>query len=85
MTECPECGALQKEPLQRQPKSWHVLIFMCLFGGFLGVHRFYVGKIGSGVLMLFTLGGLGVWVMYDLVKISMSLFTDRRGNFIVNA
>ncbi len=83
-TECPECEA--RQPMLRRPygKSWLALLLMCLFAGFLGIHRFYVGKVGTGALMLFTFGGLGVWVLYDFIKISMSLFTDKQGNLIVH-
>jgi TM2 domain-containing membrane protein YozV len=84
-TECPECGAVQPDSRPRRSKSWLIVLLMCVFGGALGFHRFYVGKIGSGTLMLLSLGGLGVWVLHDLVKISMSLFTDKRGNLIIHA
>jgi len=39
------------------PKSRLVALLLCFFFGILGAHRFYVGKIGTGVLMLLTLGG----------------------------
>ncbi len=50
----------------------------------LGVHRFYAGKIGTGILMLLTLGGCGIWYWIDLIMIIMGKFTDKDGNMIVN-
>jgi serine/threonine protein kinase/TM2 domain-containing membrane protein YozV len=52
-----------------------------LFGVF-GVHRFYVGKIGTGILQLCTLGGLGIWVMIDWILILCGAFSDKQGNRI---
>jgi len=52
-------------------KSNTVALLLCFFIGFLGVHRFYVGKIGTGVLMLLTLGGLGIWNLIDFIIISV--------------
>jgi TM2 domain-containing membrane protein YozV len=54
--------------------------FLCLLFGLFGAHRFYVGKIATGVLQLITLGGLGIWALIDLVMIICGLFTDRDGN-----
>ena len=45
-----------------------------------GVHRFYVGKIGTGVLQLVTLGGLGIWALIDMIMIILQKFTDSEGN-----
>jgi len=45
----------------------------------LGVHRFYTGKIGTGILMLLTLGGLGIWVLVDLIMIAVGSFKDKEG------
>jgi TM2 domain-containing membrane protein YozV len=45
----------------------------------LGAHRFFVGKIGTGVLMLVTLGGFGIWVLVDLIMLIMGSFTDKDG------
>ena len=47
--------------------------------GWLGVHRFYVGKAGTGILMVMTLGGLGIWATIDLIMILAGAFTDDSG------
>jgi TM2 domain-containing membrane protein YozV len=54
-------------------------LLLCLFLGGLGIHRFYVGKIGTGILQLCTLGGLGIWVLIDLIMIIVGAFTDKEG------
>lgn len=61
------------------PKSRLVALLLCFFVGFLGIHRFYVGKIGTGILMLLTLGFFGLWTLVDLVMIILGLFTDKEG------
>ena len=55
-------------------------MLLCLFLGFLGVHRFYVGKIGTGLLELITFGGLGIWVLIDFILIVVGAFKDKSGN-----
>lgn len=55
---------------------------LCFFLGFLGIHRFYVGKIGTGILQILTLGGLGIWVLIDFIMIIIGSFTDKEGNKI---
>jgi TM2 domain-containing membrane protein YozV len=60
-------------------KSRLVALLLCFFLGTLGVHRFYVGKIGTGILMLITLGGLGIWVVIDLILILAGTFSDHEG------
>ena len=52
---------------------------LCFFLGGLGVHRFYVDKIGTGILMIFTLGGLGIWLIIDFVMILTGSFKDKEG------
>ena len=64
----------------KSEKSNTVALLLCFFLGFLGVHRFYVGKIGTGVLMLVTLGGLGIWNLIDFIIIVVQKFTDSEGN-----
>jgi TM2 domain-containing membrane protein YozV len=53
-----------------------VAFLLCFFVGVFGVHRFYAGKIGTGLLQLVTLGGLGIWAFIDLL--SSSPATPRR-------
>ena len=62
--------------------DWLALFLLTFFVGVLGVHRFYVGKIGTGVLMLITLGGLGVWFVVDLVLVVTGQFTNKDGQKI---
>ena len=62
--------------------KWLVTLLLCLFVGFLGVHRFYVGKIGTGVLHLLTLGCFGIWTFIDLIIIILGNFKDKEGNLI---
>ncbi|MDA8719383.1 NINE protein [Candidatus Actinomarina sp.] len=62
--------------------TWLVALLLCFFVGFLGIHRFYVGKAGTGFLQIITFGGLGIWVLIDLIMIVMGKFTDKEGNFI---
>jgi len=59
-------------------KSRLVALLFCVFLGPLGVHRFYVGKVGTGILMLLTLGGLGIWMMIDLILIGVGSFRDKQ-------
>ena len=56
------------------------LLAFC-FGVF-GAHRFYVGKTGSAVAQLLTLGGLGIWAFIDFLIILFGEFTDSRGDKI---
>jgi len=65
-------------------KNWLVTLLLCLFLGGLGVHRFYAGKIGTGLCQLFTAGGCGVWAIVDLIMIITGSFKDGNGNPIVN-
>ncbi len=65
------------------PKLRLVALLLCFFLGVLGVHRFYIGKVGTGILMLLTLGGLGIWVLIDLILIAAGTLTDKQGRALV--
>ena len=78
---------LQKEKLLNSSTTtsttdWLTLFLLTFFVGVLGVHRFYVGKIGTGFLMLLTLGGLGVWFLVDLILVVTGQFTNKDGEKI---
>jgi TM2 domain-containing membrane protein YozV len=63
----------------KSEKSWIATLLLCFFLGCLGVHRFYAGKIGTGVLQLLTWGGFGIWVFIDFIMIIVGSFTDSEG------
>ena len=66
-------------------KNWLATLLLCLFLGGIGVHRFYVRKVGTGILQLITLGGCGIWTLIDLIMIITGSFTDKDGNKITNS
>lgn len=69
--------------METSEKNFVATLLLCLLLGYLGVHRFYVGKIGTGILQLITLGGLGIWVLIDLIMIAIGKFTDKEGLLIM--
>lgn len=68
----------------KSQKDWLITLLLCIFTGGIGIHRFYVGKIGTGIIQLLTAGGCGIWTLIDLIMIITGKFTDSEGNVIVN-
>lgn len=70
---CPHCGRANESLAKKQggtaSGSWTTALLLCIFLGIFGAHRFYAGKIGTGILMLITGGGVGIWVLIDLIMI----------------
>lgn len=64
------------------PKSKGTAAVLCFFFGSLGVHRFYTGKIGTGILWLFTLGFLGIGTIIDFIMILCGAFKDKNGDVL---
>jgi len=91
---CPNCNAkidsdsshdiasqsLAQPSMIESTKSPVINLLLCLFLGMFGAHRFYVGKIGTGLLMLITFGGLGIWYLVDLISIVTNKFEDSKGH-----
>ena len=63
-------------------KSRIVAALLCFFLGYLGIHRFYVGKIGTEVLWLLTAGIFGIGAFVDFIVILCGYFKDKEGNYI---
>ncbi len=63
-------------------KSRGVALALAIVLGVFGAHRFYAGKVGTGLLQLGTLGGLGIWYLYDVILVASGQFTDDDGRRI---
>jgi len=71
-------------PAMPSPRSRSVALALAALLGPFGGHRFYVGKVRSGVLMCATVGGLGIWYLYDLILVSAGSFRDAQGRLVSN-
>lgn len=65
------------------PYDWFTTILLAILVGGFGVHRFYVGKMDTGLIWLLTGGCLGIGVIYDVIMIATGQFTDGNGLPIV--
>ena len=72
-------GAHQVGPSQ---KSRLVALLLCLFLGWAGIHRFYVGKAGSGIVYLFTVGVWGIGWCIDCIVILLGGFKDANNQMV---
>ena len=67
------------------PKSRLAAALLAFFLGGLGVHRFYVGKIGTGIAIILTIGGFfGIWPLIDLIMILVGSFKDKQERYVAN-
>lgn len=89
---CPKCGCPCDENWNKKnskvinpnasDKSRGIALILCVFVGVLGIHRFYVKKIGTGVLWLLTFGLFGVGALIDLIMIVCGNFKDDEGKVL---
>lgn len=70
------------DELFASPKSRTTVLLLAIFLGVFGAHRFHVGRIKSGILMPLTLGGMGLWYLYDIITISAGSFRDADGALV---
>ena len=68
--------------MARSNKSRFIAALLCLFLGYLGIHRFYVGKVPTGILWLVTGGIAGIGVIVDFIMILVGSFTDSEGYYV---
>ncbi|MFI5235452.1 MAG: TM2 domain-containing protein [Gemmatimonadales bacterium] len=66
------------------PRSRGVTLALAALLGVFGAHRFYAGRVQSGIFQLCTLGGLGIWAFYDCILIASGNFRDAEGRRIRN-
>lgn len=71
------------QPITTEGKDWLITLLLCIFLGGLGVHRFYAGHTTTGILMLVTAGGCGIWVIIDIIMIVTGSFKDSDGRDLV--
>ena len=84
---CVGCGcavAPIKQPANpnASPKSRLITLLLCLFLGEIGIHRFYVGKIGTGIFWILTFGCFGIGYLVEIIMIACGSFTDKEGKFV---
>jgi len=81
-----EMQPMQAQEMQQMnsEKDWTVTLILAILVGSLGIDRFYSGSILLGVLKLFTLGGLGLWWLIDLIMLVTGSYKDGNGNPITS-
>ena len=77
---CPKCGIRLGSG---DGRDWITTLLLCVFLGWLGLHRFYTGSTVIGIVQLLTLGGCCIWNLIDLILILVGSYKDANGNPLV--
>jgi len=84
---CPKCGVRQKAAPNTsgniEGTDWLTTLLLCIFLGLAGIHRFYSGSTGIGVVQLLTLGGCGLWTLFDFITILTGSYKDGTGSPLI--
>lgn len=75
-------GVNAGSPGQYREVSKILYVLMCFFFGNLGVHRFLRGQVGLGILMILTLGCVGIWTLVDFIISLVKLGSYQGDNFL---
>ena len=73
-------GSLKKSPVG--DRQYLIALLLSIFVGALGIDRFYLGRVGSGLVKLFTFGGLGIWWLIDVILIATNSLKDGEGKYL---
>ncbi len=82
--ETPPESVVDTKVEEVSPKSRLIVTLFTFFLGTLGIHRFYLGKVGTGIAMLLTAGGLGIWTLIDFIYAVSGNMKDKEGKLIMN-
>ena len=75
---------MSEELKNLEGKNWVATMMLCWALGGFGAHRFYTGKVWTGILYLFTGGLCGIGVIVDMIMILFNTYRDKNGLFLIN-
>ena len=79
----PAADPVSRALVPREGKSWVVTLLLALVLPLTGIHRFYTGHIGIGLIQLVTAGGCGIWYIIDVILIVLDGYEDADGRQLV--
>jgi class 3 adenylate cyclase len=80
----PPVSPVSTQQTTKSDKKRLAALILCGAFGVFGAHRFYVGKTGTAIIQLLTIGGLGIWMVIDFILIIFGDFSDREGKKLLD-